>query len=305
MSGAAQRRAYLQAMGIQAWVRRDGDSPLVAGEAKQDAAPPVAGGEVLEAGEAVVASIAKPQATASHETAAPEAHVDERPLPVEPPVPDVRSELPASPGEEMPVAPAAIPPGVDVNALGWDALQAVVARCTACDLHATRTQTVFGTGNRTADWMIVGEAPGADEDQQGEPFVGRAGQLLNNMLRAIGLQREQVYIANVIKCRPPNNRNPHVDEISQCLGYLQRQIALVKPRLILVVGRVAAHGLLKVDTPLGKLRGQVYRFCDTPAVVTYHPAYLLRTPRDKAKSWDDLRFAHRVAEGHDGEDGQA
>ena len=304
MSGEAQRRAYLQAMGIQAWVRRDGDSPLAAGEAAQDAAPPVAGGEVLEAGEAVVARVAKPQATAAHETAAPEALVDERPLPAEPPVPDVRSEPPASPREEMPVAPAAIPPGIDVNALDWDALQAAVARCAACDLHATRTQTVFGTGNRNADWMIVGEAPGADEDRQGEPFVGRAGQLLNNMLRAIGLQREQVYIANVIKCRPPNNRNPHVDEISQCLGYLQRQIALVKPRLILVVGRVAAHGLLKVDTPLGKLRGQVYRFCDTPVVVTYHPAYLLRTPRDKAKSWDDLRFAHRVAEGRDGGGGQ-
>lgn len=294
MSGAAQRRACLQAMGIQAWVRRDMDSSAV-GETMRDAVPPAVG-EASTAGDGDVASIAESVAPV------PQVRANERPVPAEPPV---HSEPPASPREEMPVTPAAAPPGVDVNALDWDALQAAVARCTTCDLHATRTQTVFGIGNRNADWMIIGEAPGADEDRQGEPFVGRAGQLLNNMLRAIGLQREQVYIANVIKCRPPNNRNPHVDEISQCLGYLQRQIALVKPRLILVVGRVAAHGLLKVDTPLGKLRGQVYRFCDTPVVVTYHPAYLLRTPRDKAKSWDDLRFARRVAEGRDDGDGAA
>ena len=297
MSGAAQRRARLQAMGIQAWVRREGGPPAA------DAAVPaaVAGGETPKAGEAAVASDVKPQAAAARDATAQTARVDARPAPAEPPAP----QAPATPHEE---APTAAPSGIDVSTLDWDALQAAVARCTACELHATRTQTVFGTGNRNADWMIVGEAPGADEDRQGEPFVGRAGQLLNNMLRAIGLQREQVYIANVIKCRPPNNRNPHVDEISQCIGYLQRQIALVKPRLILVVGRVAAHGLLKVDTPLGRLRGQVYRFCDTPVVVTYHPAYLLRTPRDKAKSWDDLRFARRVVEGADGagrESGQA
>ncbi len=285
MSGAAQRRARLRAMGIQAWVRREGGPPAA------DAVVPAAvvGGETPKAGEAAVASAAKPQAAAARDAIAQAARVDERPAPAAPPTPH----------EEAPAAPS----GIDVSTLDWDALQAAVARCTACELHATRTQTVFGTGNRNADWMIVGEAPGADEDRQGEPFVGRAGQLLNNMLRAIGLEREQVYIANVIKCRPPNNRNPHADEISHCIGYLQRQIALVKPRLILVVGRVAAHGLLKVDTPLGRLRGQVYRFCDTPVVVTYHPAYLLRTPRDKAKSWDDLRFARRVAEGADGADG--
>lgn len=286
MSSAAQRRAYLQAMGIQAWRRRDAGPPP-ADETAQAAAPAVASGDVPKADEGIAAT---PQAPAASETTAPAPPADERPEPVEPPAQVAPAEPPLAPLREE-------GPAIDVSRLDWDALQAAVARCTACDLHATRTQTVFGTGNRHADWMIVGEAPGADEDRQGEPFVGRAGQLLNNMLRAIGLRREQVYIANVIKCRPPNNRNPHADEISQCLGYLQRQVELVRPRLILVVGRVAAHGLLKVDSPLGKLRGQVYRFCDTPVVVTYHPAYLLRTPRDKAKSWDDLRFARRVLEG--------
>ncbi len=302
MSDAARQRAYLQAMGIQAWVRRDGDSSPAAGKTAQDAVLlETTDGETSKSDEKVMVRAVKPQVPAARETATPEACADGRPESVEPPAQDVRAKPPVTPREEVPVT---TPSGTDISGLDWDALQAAVARCTACGLHATRTQTVFGTGNRSADWMIVGEAPGADEDRQGEPFVGRAGQLLNNMLRAIGLQREQVYIANVIKCRPPNNRNPHVDEISQCLGYLQRQIALVKPRLILVVGRVAAHGLLKVDTPLGRLRGQVYRFCDTPVVVTYHPAYLLRTPRDKAKSWDDLRFARRLVEGHDGGSGQ-
>ncbi len=302
MSGAARRRAYLQAMGIQAWRRRDGESPA-ADETARDAAPAAAGDPV--AGEGSGADAGQVQIPAAPETgmpqtAAPEGRADARPTPVEPPAQTAHGGRPAAP------APApSVPAAIDVGDLGWDALQAAVARCTACELHATRTQTVFGTGNRNADWMIVGEAPGADEDRLGEPFVGRAGQLLNNMLRAIGLQREQVYIANVVKCRPPNNRNPHVDEISRCLGYLQRQVELVRPRLILVVGRVAAHGLLKVDTPLGKLRGQVYRFCDIPVVVTYHPAYLLRTPRDKAKSWDDLRFARRVAEGREGGGGPA
>ena len=302
MSDVAQRRAYLQAMGIQAWVRRDGDSSRAAGKTAQDAVLLATDGETSKSDEEVMVRAVKPQAPAARETATPEACADGRPESVEPPAQDMRAEQPlVTPREEVPVTTSS---GIDVSGLDLSALQAAVARCTACGLHASRTQTVFGTGNHTADWMIVGEAPGADEDRQGEPFVGRAGQLLNNMLRAIGLPREQVYIANVIKCRPPNNRNPHVDEVSQCLGYLQRQIARVKPRLILVVGRVAAHGLLKVDTPLGRLRGQVYRFCDTPVVVTYHPAYLLRTPRDKAKSWDDLRFARRLVEGHDGGSGQ-
>ncbi len=180
----------------------------------------------------------------------------------------------------------------DVAALDWTALQQRVQTCTLCsELAASRTQTVFGVGDRQAQWLVIGEAPGADEDAQGEPFVGRAGQLLNAMLLAIGLKREQVYIANVLKCRPPNNRDPKADEAANCEPYLQRQIALIQPRLILVVGRIAAQNLLNTDTPIGKLRGRVHQYGGIPLVVTYHPAYLLRSPGEKRKAWDDLRLA--------------
>ncbi|NOX92647.1 MAG: uracil-DNA glycosylase [Gammaproteobacteria bacterium] len=186
---------------------------------------------------------------------------------------------------------------IDVHSLDWPALQTAVASCKACELHKTRTQTVFGVGDHTAQWMIIGEAPGADEDQQGEPFVGRAGQLLNNMLKALGLQREQVFIANILKCRPPGNRNPQPEEIVQCEAFLQRQVALVKPKVILAVGGVAAHNLLKVTTAVSKLRGQLHHYGETPLVVTYHPAYLLRKPGEKARSWTDLKFAAAVVRG--------
>lgn len=182
----------------------------------------------------------------------------------------------------------------EIARLDWEALQARVAACTACGLHATRTQTVFGVGNRQADLMVIGEAPGAEEDRQGEPFVGRAGQLLNSMLRAVGLAREQVYIANVLKCRPPKNRDPRPEEAMCCAPYLKRQIALLQPRLILAVGRVAAQNLLATDTPIGRLRGRVYQYEAVPLVVTYHPAYLLRSPLEKRKVWQDLQFAMRV-----------
>jgi DNA polymerase len=174
---------------------------------------------------------------------------------------------------------------------GWDELQALVASCTACPLHQTRTQTVFGVGNRSADWMAIGEAPGEQEDLQGEPFVGRAGLLLNEMLRAIGLERGQVFIANILKCRPPKNRDPQVDEASACEGYLKQQLALVKPRIILAVGRIAVQSLLKTTTPIGKLRGIVHDYQGVPLVVTYHPAYLLRSPLEKRRAFDDLRLA--------------
>ena len=179
---------------------------------------------------------------------------------------------------------------------GWEELRARVAACTRCGLSATRTQTVFGVGNRQAEWLIVGEAPGMEEDRQGEPFVGRAGQLLNSMLRAIGLARSEVYIANVLKCRPPHNRDPTATETAECLPYLERQIALLNPRIMLAVGRIAAQNLLRTDTPLGRLRRQVHSFGATrvPLVVTYHPAYLLRTPTDKRKAWEDLKFAREV-----------
>jgi uracil-DNA glycosylase family 4 len=185
---------------------------------------------------------------------------------------------------------------VRVEALDWPELRARVAACTRCPLSATRTQTVFGVGNPHADWLIVGEAPGAEEDRKGEPFVGRAGQLLNSMLRAIGLAREQVYIANVLKCRPPGNRDPNLSEAAECLPYLERQIALLKPKIMLAVGRIAAQNLLRTDKTLGALRQQVHQFglSQVPLVVTYHPAYLLRSPMEKRKAWEDLKFAREV-----------
>ncbi len=191
---------------------------------------------------------------------------------------------------------AETPQRADVARLDWGVLQATVSGCTLCELQRSRTQTVFGVGNRSADWLVVGEAPGKDEDLQGEPFVGRAGQLLNAMLQAIGLQREQVYIANILKCRPPNNRDPKPEEVLCCEPYLLRQIALLRPAIILAVGRIAAQSLLRTDTPIGKLRGRVHSFRDTaiPLVATYHPAYLLRSPAEKRKAWQDLQLAVRT-----------
>jgi uracil-DNA glycosylase family 4 len=175
----------------------------------------------------------------------------------------------------------------------WEALRAEVSVCTRCELSRGRTQTVFGVGNTQADLLVIGEAPGADEDRQGEPFVGRAGQLLNSMLRAMGNPRASVYIANMLKCRPPGNRDPRPEEVASCHPYLQRQLELLQPRLILAVGRIAAQNLLATDTAIGRLRGQVHRFGAqaTPLIVTYHPAYLLRSPGEKRKAWVDLKFA--------------
>jgi DNA polymerase len=201
---------------------------------------------------------------------------------------------------------AAPPPsdllGADVSRLPWDELEARVRSCTLCPLHVSRTQSVFGVGNRTADWMVIGEAPGADEDRQGEPFVGRAGQLLNSMLKAIGLKREQVFIANILKSRPPNNRDPRPEEVRACIPYLYRQIELIDPKLILCVGRIAAQTLLETDTPIGKLRGKLHRIAGArPMIVTYHPAYLLRSPGEKRKAWSDLMLAVRTYEAQGGE----
>jgi DNA polymerase len=193
------------------------------------------------------------------------------------------------------VAPVPAAVGPDT----WDQVALEVASCTRCELHSCRNRTVFGAGDRDARWLIVGEAPGAEEDQQGEPFVGRAGRLLDSMLLAIGLRRDQVFIANVLKCRPPGNRNPAPQEVAQCLPYLERQIALLRPSILLAVGSIAAQNLLATDVPVGRLRGQLHAFgsARTPLVVTYHPAYLLRSPGEKRKSWEDLKFARRVAGG--------
>jgi len=199
----------------------------------------------------------------------------------------------------------AAPPGGNaeppIAAMDWPELRACVAACRRCELGAQRGQAVFGTGDPRADWLIIGEAPGAEEDRQGEPFVGRAGQLLNAMLAAIGLAREQVYIANILKCRPPGNRDPRSAEVASCGPFLARQVALIQPRIILALGRIAAHNLLVTDTPIGKLRGRCYRYGDDgiPLVVTYHPAYLLRSPREKRKAWADLQLAMDCLRGAD------
>jgi DNA polymerase len=223
-----QRRAYLEALGIDVWVPRDEPEPEVVAETSEAAA-------------------VEPSALSVH------------------------------------------------DGLDWTALRAAVSGCTQCVLHETRTQTVFGVGNENADWMIIGEAPGAEEDRRGEPFVGRAGKLLDEMLRAVGQGRDKVFIANILKCRPPNNRDPKPEESVQCRGYLERQIELVRPRIVLAVGRIAAQLLLDTDTPVGRLRGKPHQLGNTPLVVTYHPAYLLRSPSQKRKSWQDLCLARRVA----------
>jgi DNA polymerase len=179
-----------------------------------------------------------------------------------------------------------------IAGLDWPELKAMVHDCTACKLRAGCTQTVFGVGDEKAEWLFVGEGPGADEDVQGEPFVGQAGKLLDNMLAAIKLKRgSNVYIANIVKCRPPGNRTPEPDEIATCLPYLQRQIALIKPKLIVALGKTAATALLGRDATLGSLRGALHDYQGVPLIVTYHPAYLLRSPAEKAKAWQDLRLA--------------
>lgn len=179
---------------------------------------------------------------------------------------------------------------------GWDSLRQCVAECKACPLHASRTQTVFGRGNPEARLMVIGEAPGFHEDQQGEPFVGRAGKLLDAMLAAIGLDSHSVYIANILKCRPPSNRDPAPAEVQQCTPFLLRQIALLRPTLLLAVGRIAAQFLLETNQPLSQLRQSVHPFGEDrlPLIVTYHPAYLLRNPKDKAKAWLDLQLVART-----------
>jgi len=181
---------------------------------------------------------------------------------------------------------------IAIMRMDWPLLKDAVAQCRDCPLHAKRRKTVFGVGDENADWMFVGEGPGADEDAQGDPFVGQAGKLLDSMLAAIDLKRgENVYIANVVKCRPPGNRNPEPDEAQKCEPYLQRQIELIRPKLIVALGRVAALNLLARDASIASLRGRVLDYKGTPLVVTYHPAYLLRSLTEKSKAWEDLCFA--------------
>lgn len=253
----ARRRSYLRALDVDVWERRS------LGEA------------------AVAADISAPRPSVIRRE--PAARYDAAPQ--------------AAISSVAAVANAPVIGAGDFANADWSTLHSAVMGCTRCPLHLTRTQGVFGVGNRTARWMIIGEAPGADEDQQGEPFVGRAGQLLNSMLKAIGLPREEVFIANILKSRPPNNRDPKPEEVRACIPYLFRQIELVNPTLILCVGRIAAQTLLETTTTIGKLRGQVHRLASgRPMIVTYHPAYLLRSPAEKRKSWSDLVLALRTFE---------
>lgn len=220
-------------------------------------------------------------------------------LPATPAAP-ARSQPPAAraPATAEALAPVVMRPAraAGVQTMDWATLRESVAGCEACGLCKSRKNTVFGVGDEQADWMIVGEAPGENEDLQGEPFVGAAGQLLDNMLRAVGRSRtgqgaQGAYIANVLKCRPPANRNPQPDEVTQCEPYLARQVALVRPRVIVAMGRFAVQSLLKTSEPIGRLRGRVHRYEGVPVIVSYHPAYLLRTPTDKGKAWADLCLA--------------
>ncbi len=261
MTWTERQRALLQGMGLRVW------APLEA-----ELAAPVAAG-------AAVAPVAPPDAAAV-------------PTPT-------RSGAPSPPPARL--AQPATATGrarADLAALDWPALRDSVAACRACGLCESRTQTVFGVGHRQAHWMVVGEAPGEEEDRQGEPFVGASGQLLDRMLAALQLSRSpdgpperSVYIANTLKCRPPRNRNPTPEELASCEPFLVRQIELLQPRIILALGRFAVQMLLRTDAPIGRLRGQVHRYQGVPLVVSYHPAYLLRSLGEKAKAWEDLCLA--------------
>jgi uracil-DNA glycosylase family 4 len=273
MSWPERQRRMLRLMGLPVWTQTAAPPAVPEPPPPVDAAPPQAASGRVEA----------------------------------PPPRPTRSEPPRA------AAPIAVEPSPEdatraahIATLDWPALREAVAGCQACGLCATRRQTVFGVGHQRAGWMVVGEAPGEQEDQQGEPFVGAAGQLLDGMLAALQLTRavdgpaapaQRVYIANTLKCRPPRNRNPEPAEMQACEPFLMRQIALVQPRLILAMGRFAVQALLRSSEPVGKLRGRVHRYQGVPLIVTYHPAYLLRSLADKARAWDDLCLAASVAEG--------
>ncbi|MBA2962983.1 MULTISPECIES: uracil-DNA glycosylase [Ramlibacter] len=242
-----------------------------------------------EMGLQLLPPIAPPAAQAAVEPSAPPASLAAAAAPVARPVADASAAAPA------PVA--VVPPGA-IASLDWAGLQAAVQDCRACGLCESRRNAVFGTGPATAEWLIVGEAPDEDADAAGEPFVGQDGQLLDNMLRSLGLDRRRnAYVANVLRCRPPGGRNPEPAELAQCEPFLRRQVELLQPRIILAMGRFAVQSLLQTTEPIGRLRGRVHRYHDVPLVVTFHPAYLLRNQPDKAKAWADLCLAMDLLEG--------
>ncbi len=295
MRWTERQLAMLREMGVPPFWPAE---PVAAAVATPAPAPDAVSAEASVAAAMQEAPVAARPQTAAHTAPQP---------PRTPPAarPASAPVAPARPGVALPGKPEAAeailgprPTGVDT--MDWPTLRDTVAACQACGLCQSRKQTVFGTGHTQARWMLVGEAPGEQEDRQGEPFVGRAGQLLDRMLAAVGLTRseappeQQVYIANVLKCRPPANRNPLPQEVAQCEPFLLRQMALVQPDLILAMGRFAVQSLLKTSEPIGKLRGRVHEVQGIPVVVTYHPAYLLRNPADKALVWDDLCRAREL-----------
>lgn len=302
----SHRRAYLDALGVECWVRREkpaGDSiepnaTLEQGEpdalrrvpthVADSATPADLNSQSLSAAAPSPAARGTNQpSSAPRETRQQSTHADSAANTTNRSTPPAREPTPSDTTTRFMSAD---------ETRAWEILRAEVAPCVRCELHKRRTQTVFGVGNPQAEWLVIGEAPGADEDRQGEPFVGKAGQLLNAMLFAIGFNRGDVYITNVVKCRPPQNRDPQPQEAAACADYLRRQIALIRPKIILALGRVAAQNLLNTDTPIGKLRQVAHRYADTaiPLVATYHPAYLLRSPLEKRKAWQDLLFARGV-----------
>ena len=281
MAWTERQQAMLHAMGHRVWTQPEPAGPMPA-----SAPAPAAATAATAATVATAATAAAAVTSATTPAAAP----------------------PRSPACE----PAAATAGAVLGALAWPALREAVAACRACALCESRTQTVFGVGHTQAHWMVVGEAPGEQEDRAGEPFVGPAGQLLDRMLAALQLTRaadgpqppaQRVYIANTLKCRPPRNRNPAAEELARCEPFLVRQIELLRPRIILAMGRFAVQALLRRDEAIGRLRGRVHRYQGVPLIVTYHPAYLLRNLPDKARAWEDLCLAARVAEQGGGQDG--
>ena len=289
MSWSERQRLMLREIGIRLWSPSAATAPEMAPPAPAAAADFAGPADVAGGAGAIDATEAAAGTPIAREA---------------PPRRASRSTVPPAPH----AVPAPTPAAADdarratLAAADWPTLRDAVAACQACGLCQTRRQTVFGVGHPQAHWMIVGEAPGEHEDLQGEPFVGPAGQLLDNMLHALRLTRapstpaQQVFIANALKCRPPRNRNPEAPELASCEPFLQRQIELIRPRLILAMGRFAVQSLLRSSEPIGKLRGRVHRCHEVPLVVTYHPAYLLRNPADKARAWDDLCLAAQVVE---------
>jgi uracil-DNA glycosylase len=310
MSWNERQRRMLAAMGVRLWAPAASAAPAVAAAAVAEAAT-----EAAVAERAIEAPVAAP--SNQERAAAPAATL--APPPPRPPAPVPAREATTIAAAALAVQDTLADPvlaerAAAIAALAWDPLRDAVAACTACRLCESRRQTVFGVGHARADWMIVGEAPGEQEDLQGEPFVGPAGQLLDQMLRAVGQSRRadsgegveddqagdpsrRVFIANTLKCRPPRNRNPEPDEMARCEPFLKRQVALVQPKLILLMGRFAVKQLLRSDEAIGKLRGRVHRYEGIPVIVTYHPAYLLRNMPDKAKAWEDLCLAKATADG--------